>query len=589
MTNIRGIRPRNIRLVATAAALAILSGSGIVVRPAEAASGSTTLGSPAMNGAFANAEARQPAISADGRYLVYSTAASNIGPGDANGLSDVYVHDRYTGASDLVSQSSGGQIGNGDSSQPSISPDGGYVAFASLATNFAPESNPVVNGAEVNARDVFLRDLRNSTTTRVTRGGGSLSGIGGSFDPSVSQDAAYVAFASLDRQVAGPGDCNDVHDVMVWERATGAVRMVPVGTTQSTCGTGESAYPGLGQANRASQSPSISADGRFIAYSSDGYNIDATRPDSHKYDLPQPPLSTDPVLGTNIFVWDRTTGMSSRIDNAAGGAEPNGDAGFVPAISRDGNHVAYMSSASDLVAGDVNGVRDTFRFNRTTGATQRVSQQAGANGDGQTCTTTSTTSCQSYEGPAISSDGRFVAFVSGATNLVQPDANATGRDVYVRDFADQSLSRVNVNDSGAQAAGSTVGSAPAISWDGRYVAYASNATNLVAGDVNGMADIFVSDAAPSTPPPFGGGAAATPTNVQATAQDGRATVSWTAPVGGPALNGYRVVADPAATEVWPRRPRPRPPSRDCRTARRTGSPCGPSPPRATRRLCRPTA
>ncbi|MGH2720707.1 MAG: TolB family protein, partial [Actinomycetota bacterium] len=475
---------------------------GTVLAPAAAmAEEPMTLGSPAGASGWLDMESREPSISADGRYVAFVTDSGSVSPaaGDTNGLSDVYVYDRSTKTSVLVSRASNGALGNGPSIAPSISPDGRYVAFRSLSTSFAPENNPIINGVETNAQDIFLRDLKGGTTVRVTRGGGNTGDVGGSFDPSVSRDGNYVAFASLDREIIpGLKDCNDVHDVMVWERASGQVTMVPTSNEATTCGTAPNTFPGAMLANRQSQNPSISADGRYIAYSSDAYNLDTTHADSHKYDLPQPPLSGDPVLGTNIFVWDRTTGKSVRIDNAAGGAEPNGDAAFVPTISGDGKFVSYMSKASDLVSGDTNGIRDTFRYNVAAGSTQLVT--ANPDGSVQSCTgEPDLSACQSYEAPSISADGRYVAFISGSNTLVIPDNNKTGRDVYVRDFSTNATARVNVSGSGEQAKGSSTGSAPSISADGRHVAFTSKATNLVAGDSNGVADVFVADrAAPAS-------------------------------------------------------------------------------------------
>ncbi|MGH2687953.1 MAG: TolB family protein, partial [Actinomycetota bacterium] len=492
-----GFTRRRARALTAAAALL-----GTVLAPAAAmAEEPMSLGSPAGASGWLEMESREPSISADGRYVAFVTDSGNVSPAanDTNGLADVYVYDRMSKTSVLVSRASNGTLGNGPSTQPSISPDGRYVAFRSLATSFQPENNPIINGVETNAQDIFLRDLKDGTTVRVTRGGGNTGDVGGSFDASVSRDGNYVAFASLDREIIpGVKDCNDVHDVMVWERATGQIKMVPTSSEATVCGTAPNTFPGAMLANRQSQNPSISADGRWIAYSSDAYNLDTTHADSHHYDLPQPPLSTNPRLGTNIFLWDRTTGKSVRIDNAAGGAESNGDASFVPTLSSDGKFVAFMSKASDLVAGDTNGIRDTFRYSVATGTIQLAS--ADNEGAVQTCTgEPDLSACQSYEAPSISADGRYVAFISGSNTLVIPDNNKTGRDVYVRDFSTNSTARVNMSSGGEQAKGSSTGSAPAISADGRHVAFTSKATNLVAGDSNGVADVFVADrAAPAS-------------------------------------------------------------------------------------------
>jgi Tol biopolymer transport system component len=404
----------------------------------------------------------------------------------------------------LASRATNGDLGNGDSLQPSISPDGRYLAFVSWATNFQPERNPVVGGVEKNARDVFLRDLQAGTTVRVTLGGGNPGKVGASFDPSVSNNGAYVAFTSLDRALVGVGDCNDVHDVFLWERATGKYTLISKGTTTSTCGTPAAPYQGIAEGDRESQNPAISADGHFVVFSSDASNLDPTKSDHPHYALPAPPLTTNPDLGTNIFLWDRTTGTIKRIDNGSGGAEPDGDAGFFPTISANGNRIAYMSNATDLVSGDTNGLRDTFLYDIASNATTRVS--VDANGAQQTCPNLADkTGCQSYEAPSLSADGRYVAFISGATNLILNgfDSNVTGRDVYVRDNNTGVVTRADVDDNDTQGNAGTVGSNPSLSADGRYVAFPSNASNLVAGDANSspqQPDIFVHDFTPGTTP-----------------------------------------------------------------------------------------
>jgi Tol biopolymer transport system component/ribosomal protein L24E len=298
----------------------------------------------------------------------------------------------------------------------------------------------------------------------------------------------------------------------VWERATGKYTMVSTGTTKSTCGVAPATYTGLAEGDRESQNPTISADGRYVVFSSDASNLDPNKQDSVKYQLPAPLLTPGhPQLGTNIFLWDRTTGSMKRIDNSTnGGGEPNNDAGFVPTISHDGSRVAYMSDASDLVQGDTNGVRDTFLYDVGTGQTTLAS--ADVDGTPQTCPALQDKSaCQSYEAPALSGDGHLLAFVSGATNLIKNafDANVTGRDVYIRDNTTHEVTRADVHDNGTQANAGTIGSAPALSADGRYVAFPSLAKNLVDGGQQspaGVADIFVNDRTPGSTPASWAGA-----------------------------------------------------------------------------------
>src|SRR5205823_5466864 len=163
------------------------------------------------------------------------------------------------------------------------------------------------------------------------------------------------------------------------------------------------------------------------------------------------------------------------------GAEANGTS-FAPAISADGRFVAFPSEATNLVPGDTNGVTDVFVRDRRTGTTERVSvSSAGAEANGTSFT------------PAISADGRFVAFSSDATNLVGRDTNGAV-DVFVNDRMTGMTERVSVDSTGAQANAASIEQfCPALSGDGRFVAFESDATNLVPGDTNGVADVFVHD------------------------------------------------------------------------------------------------
>src|SRR5438094_669752 len=196
------------------------------------------------------------------------------------------------------------------------------------------------------------------------------------------------------------------------------------------------------------------------------------------------------VLSSVILVlltalWGRSADAQTteRVSVASGGTEGNG-ASLSSALSADGRFVAFVSAATDLVAADTNGVSDVFVHDRQTGMTARVSvASGGTQANGVSCS------------PALSADGRLVAFQSDATNLVVGDTNGK-TDVFVHDRQTGTTERVSVaSGGGTQGTGNSGGffAFPALSADGRLVAFQSDATNLVAGDTNGATDLFVHD------------------------------------------------------------------------------------------------
>ena len=233
------------------------------------------------------------------------------------------------------------------------------------------------------------------------------------------------------------------------DRNTGATERVSLDST----GT---------QGNSDSLSPSISADGRYVAFYSFASNL----------------VTGDSNGASDIFVHDRNTGDTERVSVDSGGTQGNSGS-YGPSISSDGRYVAFHSFASNLVAGDSNGVVDIFVHDRNTGDTERVSlDSSGTQGNSGSAN------------PSISSDGRYVAFYSFASNLVAGDTNGA-YDIFVHDRNTGDTERVSVDSSGTQ--GNSDSANASISSDGRYVAFFSGASNLVTGDSNGFSDIFVHD------------------------------------------------------------------------------------------------
>jgi hypothetical protein len=375
-----------------------------------------------------NGNSALPSISADGRFVAYESNATNLVEDDTNGIVDVFVFDRQTGTSERVSVSAAGQEGNDASANPSISADGRFVAYVSAASN-------LVEGDTNETQDVFVFDRQTGTTERVSVGADGQQGNDFSVAPSLSADGRFVAYMSAATNLV-EGDTNGTFDIFVFDRQTGTTERVSVGAD--------------GQQGRPSFTPSISADGGFVAYQS----------------------------FEDVFVFDRQTGTTERVSVNSAGQEGNSFS-VNPSISADGRFVAYQSVATNLVEGDTNETQDVFVFDRQTGTTERVSvNSAGQQGNSSSIL------------PSISADGRFVAYNSAATNLVEGDTNGA-LDVFVFDRQTGTTERVSVGADGQEGNDTSFNSS--LSADGRFVAYDSFASNLVEGDTNGTADVFVFD------------------------------------------------------------------------------------------------
>ena len=296
--------------------------------------------------------------------------------------------------------------------------------------------------------DVFVRDRVSATTERVSVSSGGDQANDRAEHGSISADGRYVVFIS-DASNLVDGDTNRSMDVFVRDRLAGTTELASLSSSGA-------------QAHRDSYSSVISADGRFVVFASGASKL----------------VDGDTNGRMDVFVRDRAAGTTERASVGSHGEQAN-DRTEEAAISADGRFVLFDSAASNLVAGDTNRKSDVFVRDRVAGTTERASvgsRGAQANGG----------SDQS----AISADGRLVVFDSGASNLVAGDTNRSG-DVFVRDRVAGTTGRASLGSRGAHAKGDS--ERPAISADGRFVVFDSDASNLVAGDTNRKRDVYVRD------------------------------------------------------------------------------------------------
>jgi hypothetical protein len=401
----------------------------------------TTRVSAATSGAVANDFSLGGALNSDARWVAFGSLATNLVSGDTNATFDVFLRDRLTGNTSRVSVSTGGTQANGPSLAPALSGDGNLVVFASDATN-------LVSSDTNQAPDIFLREVAAAKTTRVSVTTGGTQANGANFAPAISADGKFIAYHSVATNLVS-ADSNNASDVFLFERATGNTTRVSI-TSGGTQGNGDS------------WDPAISSDGRFVAFSSAATNL----------------VSGDTNGVADIFMWDRTSKAISRVSVTSSGGQVNG-ASASPTVSGDGRYVAFEADATNLVSGDTNNVTDIFVRDRTGNTTTRVSVSTSG---GQVN--------QASLAPSISADGRYVGFVSDATNLVSGDGNAA-RDVFVRDRTGNQTTRVSLASDGSSADGASA--LARLSGDGKAIVFQSVAANLVSGGICHATDIYVRD------------------------------------------------------------------------------------------------
>lgn len=412
-----------------------------------------TLGNLSQQG---NGSSTGASITPDGRYVAFSSTATNLISGVTVTKSQVYRRDLATGATILISVDSSGMPGDQDSDSPSISADGRRIAFRSLATNFSSDANPNL------VTDVYLRDLTGPIPeTRLLSGaaaGGPNDGfLSGCFSPAVSQDGNFVAFIS---------DASNLGLVSVIPALHHAFRVPATGGPADVVDLlPDGSLPGAAVMSGLS----ISADGRYIAF------------DSTEEDLGSP----GPPTVSCIFVRDMSITVaavelaSPSLDPTA--IDPFSKGSVFPSISADGRVIAFHSFVQNLVPDDTNGTAADVFVRDLRGLIPRtllVSRNSlGING-----TNDSTR-------PALAADGNSVAFLSISINLISDDFNGVA-DVFWHDLRTGKTVRVSVNTAQQEAPGSAR-DVVSITADGRFVAFTDSATNLVTGDLNGADDVFI--------------------------------------------------------------------------------------------------
>ncbi|MEM9774907.1 MAG: hypothetical protein AAF902_10020 [Chloroflexota bacterium] len=398
--------------------------------------------SVSSNGVGANgASDWMTSISANGRFIVFGSAASNLVDNDTNSVNDVFVHDQQTGEVYQVSLAFDGSQANAKSFPSSITADGSMITFFSMASN-------LVEGDLNDFGDVFVFDQQTRKITLVSFAHNNSMSNEHSIESSISSDGRFIAFSSSASNLT-QNDNNEVADLFLHDLQTSETILI------------SKAFDGF-QADQPSGSPAISFDGRFIAFISSASNL----------------VRSDTNASGDIFVFNYQENTINRISLSSDGLQGNKHSvSWSPSISENGQFIAFTSTASNLVPDDGNNKGDVFVHHIESGRTTLISIATnGSQGN----------ELSSF--PSISGDGRFIVFQSEASNLVPNDTNGF-KDIFLHDRQSHTTVRLSIAYDGLEANESST--LPVISQDGKYIAFTSLASNLVNNDLNGYADIFV--------------------------------------------------------------------------------------------------
>lgn len=461
--------------------------------------GVTRLVSVATNGASGNGASDDPTLTPDGRYVAFASAASNLVPNDTNDIPDVFVRDMQLGTTTLASAGATATGAGSLSAAPEITPDGRYVAFYSTAANLVPG---VTTGGEI-----YVRDLQTGTTTWASTNARAISGFGTNgfcYNQAISDDGQSVAFEISSSNASGIATNGFI---LRYHLQTGLTDIV---ATNAACPMG--AVPNKRSLN-------MTPDGRFIAYVA-VINSTTTTSSVYLWDgqtgtqiLVSGNLTNGITSGANvywpdvdssgryvvfystdtnfvpqggsrggIFLRDVQAGTTTLVSVDTNGANLPVNSTAVPSLSADGGSVAFESPWANLDGRNLN--CDVFVRDLANPASELISVHAP-----KLASVTPNGSCFLWPG-SVSADGRYVAFSSWANNLAPNDTNGC-LEVFERDLAVGAniLVSVGTND----LAGNNFSSEPSISGNGRYVAFTSAASNLVAGNNNQALEVFVRD------------------------------------------------------------------------------------------------
>lgn len=346
----------------------------------------------------------------------------------------------------IISKSNADVLGDADSGDAILSGDGKFIVTSSGATNLvADDTNGFV--------DVFVYDIEVDSIERISLDDLGNEGDDDSFDADISEDGRYVAFISRATNLVS-GDINAKDDIFLYDRDTDTVELISLDSSD-------------GPSNQDSSLPSISSDGRYVVF------------ESFATDL----VSGDTNAKTDVFMRDTLLDTTERVSVSDLEAEGNNDS-HSPSMSLDGRYVGFMSSATNLVSGDTNGLQDYFIRDTVLGTTERInvsSSEQQANDD-----------ITNISRHMISTDGRYIVFGSLATNLISGDTNSED-DIFVRDRTLGITERITLDPAGDEVSGVASVLVTGISPDGRYVSFYSDSDQFVEDDTNGVHDVFVRD------------------------------------------------------------------------------------------------